>query len=191
MNLFFGYLSMGFEHISDFNGYDHMLFIMVLCAVYKAEDWKKIALLITAFTVGHSLTLALSALKVITPGSYAIELLIPLTILAASVANILQDPSQPAAGIRTRYLLALLFGCIHGMGFSNFFNVLVGDSMDITLPLFAFNIGLELGQLLIVVLFFGIYFILTRIKDISPQSWNIFISGAGVGVSFIMILERI
>lgn len=182
---------MGFEHISDFNGYDHMLFIMVLCAVYKAEDWKKIALLITAFTVGHSLTLALSALKVITPGSYAIELLIPLTILAASVANILQDPSQPASGIRTRYLLALLFGCIHGLGFSNFFNALVGDSMDITLPLFAFNIGLELGQLLIVVLFFGIYFILTRIKDISPQSWNIFISGAGVGVSFIMILERI
>lgn len=190
MDPFFAYLSMGFEHISDIKGYDHMLFIIVLCAVYKMEDWKKVLILVTAFTIGHSTTLALSALKIIITNADLIELLIPVTILITSISHLFYKTANTRSSVWINYGMALLFGFIHGMGFSNFFNALMGDSMNIVLPLFAFNVGLEIGQLLIVILFFTLYFILSKIWKIEQRAWTLFFSGAGAGVSLIMILER-
>jgi hypothetical protein len=191
MNEFFTYLYMGFDHISDIKGYDHMLFIIVLCAVYKLNDWKKVAILVTAFTIGHSTTLALSALKIIITNEKLIEILIPVTILATSIANLVYKPTEDNRKIRYSYVLALLFGFIHGMGFSNYFNALMSDSMNIILPLTAFNLGLEIGQLIIVCVFFLFYLLLSRVMEIEQKSWIVFFSGAGAGISLLMILERI
>ena len=191
MNQFAAYLKMGFEHICDLKGYDHMLFIIVLCAVYGVTEWKKVLILVTAFTIGHSTTLALAALKIIMTNADLIEVLIPVTILCASIANLFYRDSDKNRTLWLSYILALIFGFIHGMGFSNFFNALMGDSMNITLPLLYFNIGLEAGQLLIVALFFFIYYIMDRIRSIEQRSWTLFFSGAGAGIALIMIIERL
>ncbi len=192
MSEFSAFLQLGFEHISDVQAYDHMLFIITLCAVYRVKDWKKILILVTAFTIGHSLTLALSALSIIRVPSDLVELLIPITILLTSLHNISTRSNKFIfKKISVNYLLALFFGLIHGMGFANYFRSLFGEMGNIVKPLFAFNIGIELGQLLIVLVFFGLYFLLSQIWKIKHREWNLFISGMGAGVSVILILENL
>ncbi|MBC7389345.1 MAG: HupE/UreJ family protein [Opitutaceae bacterium] len=191
MNQFSAYLEMGFGHISDWKGYDHILFIVVLCAVYQVSEWRKMAVLITAFTIGHSVTLALSALKIFVGNAYLIEILIPVTILITSLHNLALTPSGSTNKIVYNYILVLCFGFIHGMGFSNYFNALMSDSMNIGLPLLAFNLGLELGQLLIVSLFFTLHFFLNKLVKFPQRDWTVFFSGAGAGIATLMIIERI
>lgn len=194
MGEFSTYLTLGFEHISDLRGYDHMLFIVTLCAIYKLAEWKQLLILVTAFTVGHSVTLALSALDVIRVPSQLIELLIPITIFATSIYNITarrDDPRSFARAVHFNYAIALFFGFIHGMGFSNYFRALMMDASDVVFPLFAFNVGIELGQILIVIAFFLIYWILAKVFTIKHREWTLFISGAGGGVSLILILEKV
>ena len=188
------YLQLGFEHIADLQGYDHMLFIITLCALYKITQWKNVLILVTAFTIGHSVTLALSALNILTLPADLIELLIPMTIFATSIFNVVSrndDVGDGAKKVSWNYALALGFGFIHGMGFSNYFKALLGAESNITGPLFAFNIGLEIGQVLIVVAFFVLYWILARLFSIRHRSWNLFVSGAGAGVAIIIIIEKL
>ncbi len=189
MDQFSIYLQLGFEHISDFEGYDHMLFIITLCAFYSWRSWKKILVLVTAFTIGHSITLALSAFNVINIAQQLVETAIPITIFLTAIHNVWSNTAdQHKIAVRTNYMLALFFGFIHGMGFSNFFRALTGGE-SIVLELFAFNVGLEIGQIIIVCLFFALYFIIDQIFKIKHHDWNLFVSGAGAGVSLIMILE--
>ena len=191
MDQFSVYLQLGFEHISDFAGYDHMLFIITLCAFYPWREWKKILILVTAFTIGHSVTLALSALDIVKINQQLVETLIPITIFLTAIHNVIsQGNSAQKKGARISYLIALFFGFIHGMGFSNFFKALTGGE-SIVLELFAFNVGLELGQLIIVATFFICYYILDRLFTIKHRDWNLFVSGAGAGTSLIMIIEAL
>ncbi len=191
MDQFLVYLQLGFEHISDFEGYDHMLFIVTLCAFYPWRSWKQILLLVTAFTIGHSITLALSAFSIIRIPAQWVETAIPITIFLTALHNISRPPAaQTGRAINSNYWLALGFGFIHGMGFSNFFRALTGGQ-SIVKELFAFNIGLEIGQIIIVVIFFALYFLIDRFFHVRHRDWNIFISGAGAGVSLIMILEAL
>ena len=183
------YLGLGFEHISDINAYDHILFITALCAVYKLHQWKHILILVTAFTVGHSVTLALSALQIITIPSAIIEFLIPVTILATAIYNVLNKDEIAAGKIRINYFLALFFGFIHGMGFSNYFRALLGGEESIVMPLFAFNLGLEIGQILIVVIIMGLSFLAMNVFHAKHREWNLFISGAAAGVSLTLMLS--
>lgn len=191
MDQFSIYLQLGFEHISDFAGYDHMLFIVTLCAFYAWREWKKILILVTAFTIGHSVTLALAALSILNIDQQLVETLIPITIFLTAIHNVIiyRDDAQPRK-VNSNYLIALFFGFIHGMGFSNFFKALTGGE-SIVLELFAFNVGLEIGQLLIVAAFFLLYYLLDRLFKIKHRDWNLFISGAGAGTSLIMILEAL
>lgn len=194
MSSFGTYLQLGFEHISDLQGFDHMLFIITLCAVYRLREWKKILVLVTAFTAGHSLTLALSALDIIRMPADLVELLIPVTIFLVSIHNVTaREPDERTFSrlVTFNYTMALIFGFVHGMGFSNYFRALMMESADIVLPLFAFNVGIELGQILIVLIFFTLYKLITLFKSIVHREWNLFISGAGAGVSLILILEKI
>ena len=194
MSTFSVYLQLGFEHIADIRGYDHMLFIITLCAVYALKDWKKVLVLITAFTIGHSVTLAMSALDIMRIDPDLVEFLIPVTIFLTAMHNIGWHKSTGALfsrGDRVHYTLALGFGFIHGMGFSNYFRALLGSSDSIVLPLFSFNVGLELGQICIVIIFFLFYALLRSFATIKQRDWNLFISGAGAGVSIILILEKI
>ena len=194
MSTFSIYLQLGFEHIADIRGYDHMLFIITLCAVYALKDWKKVLVLITAFTIGHSITLAMSALDVMRIDPDLVEFLIPVTILLTAVHNIVWHKSTGALfshGDRVHYALALGFGFIHGMGFSNYFRALLGSSDSIVLPLFSFNVGLEIGQICIVVIFFLLYAIIKSFVPIKQRYWNWIISGSGAVISILLIIERL
>ncbi len=186
--MFSTYLQLGFEHILDLNGYDHILFVIALCAVYRYTQWKNILILVTAFTIGHSITLALSALDIIVFRSDIIEFLIPLTILLTAMFNVVRKKDTQQK-VMTNYGLALFFGLIHGMGFSNYFKALLGREENITLPLFSFNIGVELGQIVIVLLTVLAGYLFARGLNVKQREWNLFISGAAAGISFVLLME--
>ena len=185
------YLQLGFEHISDFAGLDHILFLIALCAVYRIEQWRRLTILVTAFTVGHSVTLALSSLGAFTIPSNIIEFLIPTTILATALHNVMIRPSaETTSGMGKNYAMALFFGFIHGMGFSNFFRALLMRDDSIVVPLLGFNIGIELGQLLVVGVVVGISYVFLNILRVKHRDWNVFISGAAAGISLLLMYEN-
>jgi ABC-type antimicrobial peptide transport system permease subunit len=184
------YLREGFYHITDWKGYDHILFVMALCLPYFLKDWKQVLILITAFTIGHSLTLALSIFNKILIPSKWIEFLIPITIIITALENLFRNNTQPKY-VRFRYAAALLFGLIHGLGFSNYLRSMMGKSENIITQLLAFNIGLELGQILIVLAVLMVSFIFVRLLSIKQREWTVFTSGSIFGISFIMALERL
>lgn len=183
------YFELGWQHILDVNGYDHILFVVALCASYQIQDWKKLLILVTAFTVGHSLTLALSVWDLVSFSSAVIELLIPVTILITALSTIVRKNKK--GNDRLIYGYALFFGLIHGLGFSNYLKSLLGKSESIVIPLFAFNVGLELGQLVIVVLTLLISLVLSLIFSVNRRDWSFFLSSAIFGIAFVMTLERI
>lgn len=190
MSEFEMYLVMGFEHISDIEGYDHILFITALCAVYQLKNWKNVLILVTAFTIGHSITLALATFDIIPINSEWIEFLIPVTIFLTCFLNFFQK-KEIRGQQSTRYLTAIIFGLIHGMGFSNFLSALLGGSDEIFIPLLSFNLGLELGQVMIVLIILSISYGLISGLRVLAREWNLILSGASAGVSLIMIFERI
>ena len=142
----------GFEHITDLAGYDHMLFLLILCSVYSFRNWDWL-ILITAFTIGHCITLALSVLNIIRLPSSLIEIAIPLTILISAIFRWIQvekNENKSYQKDQKVYAVTLLFGLIHGLGFSNMLRSLLGSQADILQPLLFFNLGLEVGQIVIV-----------------------------------------
>jgi hypothetical protein len=193
MNDFQIFLKLGFDHITDIKGYDHILFVVALCAIYRIQDWRKIAVLVTAFTIGHSITLALATLQIITYSTSLIEFLIPITILLTCFINFAhrssEYPSEKEKPSFFRYPMALGFGLIHGMGFSNYLRSLLGKEESILQPLFAFNLGLELGQLLIVLIILGVSFIFLSIFKIKKHNWNLILSGIVAGVALTLIRD--
>ncbi|MFN8259062.1 MAG: HupE/UreJ family protein [Bacteroidales bacterium] len=191
MSVFRMYLDLGFHHIIDFRAYDHLLFIICLCAVYRFNEWKHVAILVTAFTLGHSSALALSTLNILAIKSELVEFLIPLTIFITAVANILVKSTDYSASLhRFKYITALVFGLIHGLGFSNFLKSLLGNEESIITPLFAFNLGLEIGQLLVVSAIFVIALITIDYLKALKREWSLVLSGMGLGVSLILMFER-
>ncbi|MEM1124978.1 MAG: HupE/UreJ family protein, partial [Bacteroidota bacterium] len=186
------YIKLGFEHITNLAGYDHILFLVVLCAVYRMEQWKNILLLVTAFTIGHSVTLALAAFDTVTIPSKFIKFLIPATIFITAIHNVTRPPSsvEKTSKMGRNYLMALFFGFIHGMDFSNYFKALLMDPSSVVKPLLGFNIGIELGQLLVVFFIVGIAFFLLNVIGVKHREWNLFISGAAAGMSIISMLEN-
>ncbi|MCW5912697.1 MAG: HupE/UreJ family protein [Cyclobacteriaceae bacterium] len=192
MSEFALYFGLGKDHILDTNGYDHILFVIALCAVYVLHDWKKVLILVTAFTIGHSVTLALATMRVLVFPGEVIEFLIPLTIFITAAANIVKrDEMNSKATIQINYLFALFFGLIHGLGFSNFLRELLGQSRNIVTPLLAFNLGLELGQLIIVAIFLVAGFVLVQLIGIARRDWRMVISSAIAGIALVLMKDRI
>lgn len=183
------YLKLGFDHISDLNGYDHILFIIALCASYSIADWRRLLILMTSFTVGHSFTLALSALQVVNLPPGLIEFLIPCTILCTALLNFWYKPG-PSKTWNPVYFLALFFGFIHGLGFASYFKALLGREASIIVPLLGFNLGVEIGQLCIVACILFINFLFVRFGKIKQQQWTIPVSIIAVVLSMVMIFER-
>ena len=191
-DLFFSYLKLGFGHIVDFNGFDHILFIITLCAVYQISEWKRITIVVTAFTLGHSLTLALASLKIILPDQFLIELLIPFTILFSGLFNLLfLKYDWKTTRQWGKYILALFFGLIHGMSFSGYFTYIMGDASKILFPLFSFNLGIEFGQLFVIFLYYLFVIILVRGLRINYKYSAWFFSILGIVVSIVLIVIRI
>lgn len=191
MSVFNLYLSLGLTHIVDFQGYDHILFILTLCGIYVIRQWKHILILITAFTIGHSLTLVLATFDIVNISSGVIELLIPVTILITALANIIYKRVEFSKKLHLfKYGTALFFGLIHGLGFSNYLKSLLLQEKDLVMPLFAFNIGIELGQILIVLGILLVAEIFVHLLHVKRREWNLIISGMGLGISLILIIER-
>lgn len=190
MSEFSIYFRLGLDHILDLNGYDHILFVVVLCALYQSTDWKKVLILITAFTVGHSITLALSTLRIVNFNADLIEFLIPVTILFTAVSNLLTSERRITTGaIRRNYFYAGFFGLIHGLGFSNYLRALLGKDQTIVMQLFAFNVGLEAGQIIIVGLFMAISFIFVGLGNVNRRDWKMIVSSAVGGIALTLILD--
>ncbi|QJW91671.1 HupE/UreJ family protein [Spirosoma taeanense] len=197
MSDFFIYLGLGFEHITDPSGYDHILFVIALCAVYTLRQWRQILSLVTAFTIGHSVTLALATLQLISYKTELTELLIPITILITAITNFFyKEPRAQSLAITRqptvswRYGIALLFGLIHGMGFSNYLRSLLGREANIVKPLLAFNIGLEMGQLVIVSIVLTVAFLALDILRSSRLRWTLIVSGIVAGMALSLIINN-
>jgi len=184
------YFGLGWEHIISWNALDHQLFILALAAIYLLKDWKQVLVLVTAFTIGHSLTLALTVFKIIHfPGNW-VEFLIPCTIVITAISNLFQK-NFTARSIRINYFLALFFGLIHGMGFANKLRYILAEDQSIGWSLFGFNVGLEAGQVMVVMLALIISFLFVQLVKINRRDWVIFVSAAAFGIALKMALERI
>lgn len=191
MSTFSTFLRLGFEHISDLKGYDHILFVAALAAVYPLSAWRQLVWLVTAFTVGHSLTLALATLRLIDVPTDLIEFLIPVTILFTCLVNMFSPNDAPDERNWLKYAGAAFFGLIHGLGFSNFLRQMLGAEENLLAPLFAFNLGLEVGQLFIVAVALGASFIIVDVLRASRREWNLALSGAIAGIALTLVFERI
>lgn len=189
MSQFQIYFEEGREHILNYQfGYDHILFIVALCALYLMRDWKKLLILVTAFTIGHSLTLALSVLDIIPVNEKLVEFLIPVTIFITASSNLFKNENDiDKSNVQLNYFFALLFGLIHGMGFSNYFKAILGKDRSIVSQLFAFNLGLELGQIIIVVIFLTISFLFVDLFGVNRRDWKIVISSAIAGMALVLM----
>jgi HupE / UreJ protein len=184
------YFGWGWQHIISRDALDHQLFIGALAAIYLLKDWRQVLVLVTAFTIGHSMTLALSVLGKISFSSTWIEFLIPCTIVITAVTNLFQKDFT-ARSIRINYFLALFFGLIHGMGFANAIRFALADDQSLGWSLFGFNLGLEAGQITVVIVILLITEIFIHLLHIKRREWVIFLSAAVFSLALKMALERI
>ena len=186
------YFGLGKDHILDYkNGYDHILFLVALCALYIGRDWRKILILVTAFTIGHSITLALSTLNIVRVKPDLIEFLIPLTIFITASSNLFKNENNISdSPMQMNYFYASFFGLIHGLGFSNYLRSILGRDKSIITQLFAFNLGLEFGQIIIVVLFMSVCFILVDLFGLNRRDWKMVISSAVAGIALVLMKDH-
>src|SRR5689334_5996341 len=171
------YFSLGWHHIISKDALDHQLFIAALVAIYILKEWKQVLILVTAFTIGHSLTLALSVLDIIRFSSAWVEFLIPCTIVITAASNLFQRQFT-ARSIRINYFLALLFGLIHGMGFANAIRFALAKDQSLGWSLLGFNLGLEAGQIVVVVCILLFAYFITTLFKVPRREWVIFLSAA-------------
>ena len=190
MSVFEMYLELGLKHIADFKGFDHILFLISLMAVYQFKHWVKILKLITAFTIGHSISLALSVLDIVHFSIPVIELLIPITIFITALANIINRQQLSSKFYKYEYSVSLIFGLIHGLGFSVLLKSLLGSEASLVKPLFAFNIGIEIGQIIIVFGILSIGLIVHHYLRVKHNRWGYFLSGISLITASFLIYER-
>lgn len=205
MHTFWLYLQLGFEHISTWNGrffgfegYDHLLFLVALVAQYSLAQWRGVLILVTAFTLGHSLTLALATLGWVLFSQAWIEFLIPVSIFVTAAANFFVRVDRPRSPNLPKprgfpkvyqYLLAGVFGLIHGLGFSNYLRALLGGEANLLLPLLGFNLGLEVGQLLVVAFLLLLSLILVNLLRLPRREWLLIQSTAAAVLAFQLLLS--
>lgn len=191
MDQFLAYFEVGFGHIvSRSLGVDHILFIVALAIRYQFSDWKKLLVLVTAFTIGHSITLALSVFNIVNYSVAWIEFLIPVTIVITAISNFFVTKFNFKSRFPLIYFFALFFGLIHGLGFSNYLKSMLGRQSSIIWELFAFNVGLEVGQLVIVLAMLIISFIFVNLLKCNRREFLLYISGGAFAVALLMAIER-
>jgi hypothetical protein len=184
------YFGLGWHHIISKDALDHQLFIAALVAIYMLKDWKQVLILVTAFTIGHSLTLALSVFDIIRFPSNWVEFLIPCTILITAISNLFQKKFTPKS-IRINYFLALFFGLIHGMGFANTLRFIMAGDQSMAVGLFGFNVGLEVGQIMVVIVLLLLSQAAFALLKVNRRDWVIFLSAAAFSLALKMALDRI
>jgi len=183
------YLKLGWQHIISIEAWDHILFIIVLSVIYRLVEWRKVLILVTAFTLGHALTLVLSVLDLIRFSDKWVEFLIPCTIMATALANLFQRDFSTKA-LRANYFLALGFGLIHGMGFANAIRFTLAREQNLGWSLFGFNLGLEFGQIFVVLLVLLLTGVITGRFGLKRSWWVYGVSGVVFAIALQMAFER-
>jgi len=183
------YFKLGWQHIISLDALDHILFVLALSAIYLLRNWKQVLVLVTAFTIGHSLTLALSVYNIVKVNDSLVELLIPFTIIATAAFNLFQKDFT-AKSLRLNYFLALFFGLIHGLGFANTIRFMLAKDQSIGWSLFAFNIGLEVGQVLVVSCILLSSFLMVDKLNVKRKWWVWGLSGIAFCIALKMVVER-
>lgn len=183
------YFKLGWQHIISLDALDHLLFILALSAIYLLSNWRQVLVLVTAFTIGHSLTLALSVYKILAVKDSLVEFLIPCTIIITAVFNFFQKDFTPKS-LRLNYFLALFFGLIHGLGFANTIRFMLAKNQGIGWSLFSFNVGLEAGQIVVVICILLLSFLIVNKWQLKRKWWLWALSGVAFCIALKMVVER-
>lgn len=183
------YFKLGWQHIISLDALDHLLFILALSAIYLLSNWRQVLVLVTAFTIGHSLTLALSVYEILAVKDSLVEFLIPCTIIITAVFNFFQKDFTPKS-LRLNYFLALFFGLIHGLGFANTIRFMLAKNQGIGWSLFSFNVGLEAGQIVVVMCILLLSFLIVNKWQLKRKWWLWALSGVAFCIALKMVVER-
>ena len=191
MSEFWIYFQIGLKHVLDINGYDHVLFLIALAVPFSFADWKRVVLLVTLFTIGHTMALMLSVFEIVTIKVNVVELLIPITILITALFNLFTaGKSNKKESINLVFFITLFFGIIHGLGFSNYFkSILGGSASSKILPLSEFALGIEAAQIVVVFVVLVLSYVFQTIFRFSKRDWTLVMSAFVIGVVIPMIIE--
>ena len=184
------YFSWGWHNIISWDALDHLLFIVALTVIFQLRDWKQVLFLVTAFTIGHFITLFLSVLDIIRFSAQWVEFLIPVTIVITAAVNFFQRSFTHRA-VSINYLLALGFGLIHGMGYASAIRFSLMEEQSLGWSLFAFNLGLECGQIVVVLTILLLEELIRRLAGINRRKWVMTISGIVMVIALNMVFNRI
>lgn len=192
MSDFWIYFNIGLKHVLSLNAYDHVLFLLALTVPYEFKSWKRILILVSLFTLGHTLSLFLSVFNIVSVKAHIVEFFIPITILVAALYNIIASgKSSKKDNITFISIITVFFGVIHGLGFSNYFNSLLpGKPTDKLLPLFEFALGIEAAQIIVVTLSLLLAYMVQTLFKFSKRDWTLTISAFIVGVVLPIILQH-
>lgn len=191
MSEFWIYFNTGLRHVLDINAYDHVLFLIALTVSYAFKDWKRVLLLVTLFTAGHTLALLLSVYKIVTVRVDLVEFLIPITILTTALFHLFTaGKNSKNENLSFISFVTLFFGIIHGLGFSNYFKtILPGSASDKLIPLLEFALGIEAAQIIVVLIVLILSYIVQTIFRFSKRDWTLVMSAFVIGVVIPMIIE--
>ena len=183
------YFELGWQHIIAWDAFDHLLFVLALSAIYLIGNWKQVLVLVTAFTIGHSLTLALSVYNMVSINDKWVEFLIPCTIIVTAALNLNEKNYEPRS-LRLNYFLALFFGLIHGLGFANAIRFMLSKNGSMGWSLFGFNMGLEAGQIVVVSAILIVSFLLVNKAGLKRKWWVWALSLVALSIGIKMAWER-
>ena len=191
MSEFWIYFQIGLKHVLDIHAYDHVLFLIALAVPFSFADWKRVVLLVTLFTIGHTMALMLSVFEIVTIKVNVVELLIPITILMTALFNLFTaGKSSKRDSINLVFFITLFFGIIHGLGFSNYFkSILGGSASSKILPLSEFALGIEAAQIVVVFVVLVISYIIQTVFRFSKRDWTLVMSAFVIGVVIPMIID--
>ncbi len=192
MSEFWIYFQIGLKHVLDIHSYDHVLFLIALAVPFSFKDWKRIVLLVSLFTIGHTMALVLSVFGIIAVKVSVVELLIPITILITALFNLFTaGKSNKKESINLVFFITLFFGIIHGLGFSNYFKSILGGSpTSKLLPLGEFALGIEAAQIVVVFIVLILSYLVQTVFRFSKRDWTLVMSAFIIGVVMPMIIEN-
>ncbi len=190
LEIFWTNVQYGINHVLDIKGYDHLLFLIVLAVPYVFKDWKRVLLLVSMFTLGHTLSLVMATYGVVSVNGKLVEFLIPVTILVTAIYNVLTTRKKGRSNkIGLLFFTALFFGLIHGLGFARYLNMLAGQSENKLELLIEFALGIEIAQIIIVFVVLFLSFLCETIFRISRRDWVMVISAIVIGLVIPMIIQ--
>jgi hypothetical protein len=189
MSTFILYLKLGYRHILDLYGVEHMLFIVALVAIYLLRDWRRVLFLFMFYVIGHTVSMYLSVLRIFTPDPEIISYLVPVTIFIAAASNLFRGEKSTITRRPTKFLLATAFGVIQGFELAKYFTYIIDSGRKTMLPLIAFNIGIELAYMLVIFIYLFITWIFVNNLGVSKRVWYLVISSAIAGIALTFMYE--